>query len=103
MPANMLITTLVHACSSSGLQPPATPVLLQITRNQDMAGIWRQVAEDFAPFDVDVTTEEPAADIPLHHWVRVAIGGTDCECVPPHLLVPLGYDIMHPSGVVAAS
>lgn len=46
----------------------------------DKAAIWRQVAEDFAPFDVDVTTEEPSADIPLHRWVRVAIGGTDCEC-----------------------
>ncbi len=24
-------------------------------------GVWQQVAEDFAPFDLDVTTEAPAA------------------------------------------
>lgn len=26
-------------------------------------GIWQRVAEDYAPFDVDVTTEEPPADV----------------------------------------
>lgn len=29
---------------------------------QRIQGIWQRVAEDFAPFDVDVTTEEPPAD-----------------------------------------
>jgi hypothetical protein len=43
-----------------------------------IAGIWRQVAEDFAPFNVDVTTEEPV-NSPKTDWIRVVIGGTDCE------------------------
>jgi PKD repeat protein len=28
-----------------------------------MLGIWQRVKEDFAPFDIDVTTEEPPADL----------------------------------------
>jgi hypothetical protein len=45
--------------------------------------IWRQVAEDFAPFDVDVTTEEPGAGALGYSgpgdtvWgMRVVIGGS---------------------------
>jgi hypothetical protein len=37
--------------------------------------IWRGVSEDYAPFDVDVTTEEPVG-LPLSQWVRAVIGGT---------------------------
>ena len=42
--------------------------------------VWRGVAEDYAPFDVDVTTQEPVG-LPLSQWVRAAIGesGNDCE------------------------
>lgn len=43
----------------------------------DIFGIWRVVSEDFSPFDVDVTLEEP--NLPLSNWVRVVIGGKDCE------------------------
>ncbi len=48
--------------------------------------IWQSVAEDFAPFDVDVTTEDPgiealrktsAAD--LNYGVRVCIGGSSMD------------------------
>lgn len=48
--------------------------------------IWRQVAEDFAPFDVDVTTEEPGEGELGYSgpgdnlWgMRVAIGGTSTD------------------------
>lgn len=37
--------------------------------------IWRGVSEDYAPFDVDVTTEEPVG-LPLNQWVRAVIGGS---------------------------
>ena len=44
--------------------------------------VWRRVAEDFAPFDVDVTTEEPALEAILRdspadtvYGVRASIGG----------------------------
>ena len=44
--------------------------------------VWRRVAEDFAPFDVDVTTEEPALEAIVRdsqadtaYGVRAAIGG----------------------------
>lgn len=31
------------------------------TERQNIINIWRRVAEDYAPFDVDITTEEPAS------------------------------------------
>ena len=37
----------------------------------DMAEIWQQVAEDFMPFDVDVTTEDPGKRGPTIGWVLV--------------------------------
>jgi hypothetical protein len=40
--------------------------------------IFRGVAEDYAPFDVDITTEEPVG-APLNTWSRVAIGGVCAE------------------------
>jgi len=36
-----------------------------------MAGIWHQIAEDYAPFDVDVTTEDPGKQGPDNAWVLV--------------------------------
>lgn len=43
--------------------------------------VWRSVSEDFAPFNVDVTTEDPAlTNTPLEDWVRVAIGGSSSDC-----------------------
>jgi hypothetical protein len=45
----------------------------------NILAIWRAVAEDYAPFDVDVTTEEPVG-VPLTQWVRCVIGGNGaCE------------------------
>lgn len=38
------------------------PSTFSSTELQRIQMIWKRVAEDFAPFDVDVTTEEPAAD-----------------------------------------
>jgi hypothetical protein len=47
----------------------------------DIVAIWRAVAEDFAAFDVDITTEDPGADTLATSGTRVAIGGAyqDCE------------------------
>jgi hypothetical protein len=47
----------------------------------DIVAIWRAVAEDFAAFDVDVTTDDPGAEIMATSGTRVAIGGAyqDCE------------------------
>jgi hypothetical protein len=36
-----------------------------------MAGIWHQIAEDYAPFDVDVTTEDPGKQGPKNAWILV--------------------------------
>ena len=48
--------------------------------------VWRRVAEDYAPFDVDVTTEEPGAAALSYsgtsdaNWgIRVAIGGSSYD------------------------
>jgi PKD repeat protein len=38
------------------------PSAFSDTELQRIQNIWRRVAEDYAPFDVDVTTEEPLAD-----------------------------------------
>ncbi|MGD2057019.1 MAG: hypothetical protein PVJ15_09455 [Gammaproteobacteria bacterium] len=37
----------------------------------DMAGIWQQIAEDYIPFDVDVTTEDPGKLGPTIGWILV--------------------------------
>jgi hypothetical protein len=37
----------------------------------DMAEIWQQVAEDYVPFDVDVTTEDPGKLGPSIGWILV--------------------------------
>lgn len=36
-----------------------------------MADIWRRIAEDFAPFEVDVTTEDPGRTKPDTAWILV--------------------------------
>jgi hypothetical protein len=47
------------------------------TELSNIKAIWRGVAEDFAPFDIDVTTEDPSlTNTPLQDWVRAAIGGS---------------------------
>ena len=38
------------------------PTTFNATELDRIQAIWQRVAEDYAPFDVDVTTEEPAAD-----------------------------------------
>jgi PKD repeat protein len=38
------------------------PYSFSTTELQRIQGIWQRVAEDYAPFDVDVTTEAPSAD-----------------------------------------
>jgi hypothetical protein len=47
----------------------------------DMAEIWQQVAEDFIPFDVDVTTEDPGKRGPSVGWVLVT-RSTDADSAP---------------------
>lgn len=39
-----------------------SPGTFSTTELQRIQNIWKRVAEDYAPFDIDVTTEEPAAD-----------------------------------------
>ena len=55
----------------------------------DIVSIWQRVAEDFAPFDIDVTTQEPAPERidrtgsgDLEYGTRVAItsSATSCGC-----------------------
>jgi subtilisin-like proprotein convertase family protein len=39
--------------------------------------IWERVTEDFRPFDVDVTTEDPGSEVLDDNGIRVAIGGSN--------------------------
>ena len=51
-----------------------------------IVAIWKRVAEDFSPFNVDVTTEEPSAgdlsksgSIDTRYGIRVVIGGSSSD------------------------
>ncbi|WFP50857.1 PKD domain-containing protein [Methylomonas sp. EFPC3] len=55
------------AWNSGTLTAPAydidgNPAAFSATELSNIKQIWQRVAEDYAPFDVDVTTEEPSAD-----------------------------------------
>lgn len=42
----------------------------------DILAVWRGVTEDYAPFDVDVTTEDPGGKYLASNGMRVVIGGS---------------------------
>lgn len=69
----------------------------------DILAIWRAVSEDYAPFDVDITTEDPGPTYSKDNFYRIAIGGafSDCECVWAHHL-SLWWRAVH-SGLWAAA
>lgn len=48
--------------SSPAYDLDGDPTTFNATELERIQYIWQRVSEDFAPFDVDVTTEEPAAD-----------------------------------------
>lgn len=52
------------------------PYSFSSTELQRIQGIWQRVAEDYAPFDVDVTTEEPPADALLRSSATDQVFGT---------------------------
>jgi len=63
-----------------------TPDSFNATENSRMQAIWARVAEDFAPFDVDVTTEDPgeaglsrSGSTDTTYGVRVCIGGSSYD------------------------
>jgi hypothetical protein len=73
-----LCATMVLVCVVACLQD-GNPADWSATELSNILAIWRAVAEDYAPFDVDVTTEEPVG-VPLTQWVRCVIGGNGaCE------------------------
>jgi hypothetical protein len=47
----------------------------------DIVAIWRSVSEDYAMFDVDVTTADPGAAL-IGNGIRVAIGGDGLDWYP---------------------
>jgi hypothetical protein len=60
------------------------PSIFSPTERANIVAIWRAVAEDFAAFDVDVTTAEldPSTELPLNladRGVRAAIGGSSFD------------------------
>jgi PKD repeat protein len=69
--------------------PPYSTDSTAAFSSQELANIqeiWKRVSEDFAPWDVDVTTEEPALDslrksssTDTAYGVRVAIGGSSSD------------------------
>jgi hypothetical protein len=53
-------STIWGAFSNAGYNPSGTPGDFDSYEQDRIKFIWQRVAEDFAPFDVDITTEEPA-------------------------------------------
>lgn len=53
------------------------PYSFNTTELQRIQGIWQRVAEDFAPFDVNVTTEPPPADAILRSGSTDQVFGTE--------------------------
>ena len=58
------------------------PAAFSTTELSNIREIWQRVSEDYAPFDVDVTTEDPGVEAlrktsstDLNYGVRVCIGG----------------------------
>jgi hypothetical protein len=51
---------------------------LSPAEREEIRQIWARVAEDYAPFDIDVTTEAPAEGR-YEGYQRVAIGGASCD------------------------
>lgn len=52
------------------------PASFSAAELSNIYAIWRAVAEDFSPFDVDVTTEDPGDAALLGRGMRAVIGGT---------------------------
>jgi hypothetical protein len=48
----------------------------------DILAIWKAVSEDYAPWDVDVTTEDPGSAYLATNGVRAVIGGSYRNCEP---------------------
>jgi hypothetical protein len=46
-----------------------------VTEMSDIVAVWRAVAEDYAPFDVDVTTIPPPSSTSMQYISHVCIGG----------------------------
>lgn len=66
------------------------PATFSERERADIQEIWRRVAEDFAPFDVDVTTEDPGQANLLYdgpgddHWgMRMVCGGQAVDILGP--------------------
>jgi subtilisin-like proprotein convertase family protein len=55
-----------------------TTAELQLIKN-----IWERVTEDFRPFDVDVTTEDPGTAVIAAQGIRVLIGGSTNDFYSP--------------------
>ncbi|MFM1770742.1 MAG: hypothetical protein RJA22_3271 [Verrucomicrobiota bacterium] len=80
---------------STFVTPPydidGVPSSFSTTELERIQGIWQRVSEDFAPFDVDVTTEDPGVEAlrksttsDLNYGIRVCIGGASQDWYSPN-------------------
>ena len=68
----------------------------------DILAIWRGISEDYAPWDVDVTTEDPGPGYPLADYLRCLIGtrpagDPTCESLRPTIKDVHGWDAIQSS------
>lgn len=80
---------------STFVTPPydidGVPSSFSTTELERIQGVWQRVAEDYAPFDVDVTTEDPGVEglrkttaSDVNYGIRVCIGGASQDWYSPN-------------------
>jgi hypothetical protein len=73
---------LAHICNCGCLLQDGSPITWSAAELADVLAIWRALSEDYAPWDVDVTTEDPGDAYLATNGVRAVIGGTYSLCEP---------------------
>lgn len=61
------------------IDSPAAPNTFSSLELEAIIAIWRNVAEDYTQFDLDVTTEAPTFSLAGGRGMRVCIGGSDLD------------------------
>ena len=65
-----------NTINAAGFDLDGTPSSFSVAELQRIQYIWQRVAEDYAPFDVNVTTEQPAQDVLTRSGTNDQVFGT---------------------------
>jgi hypothetical protein len=73
---NIVVVTLIHHLPCR-YDKDGNSAAFSASEMSDIVAVWRAVAEDYAPFDVDITTIQPASlsNTAMQYISHVCIGG----------------------------